>query len=345
MYLHNCRSEKMKKISIVYGGRSTEHDASLKSKETIASSIDKTRFEIDSEVFIDRKGKIFVNSKEYSLGEFVELVKERKDVFFINLLHGNEGEDGSWCGIFDICDGNGSFESVMTSAILMDKAKQSDCVSFSFDNLKCPKTSSIFRNQNKDQLKTLIEKVGTERIIVKPNKMGASHLTEIFESKNVEKISKFLDKIFEFDEQALIQEFIQGDEYTCGVIIKDNKPISLPVIKVKTNTGFLSHTEKHTHGDMDIRLIDDEITKKVQKISEELMTYFYIKGMCRFDFLYKDETFYFLEGNTLPGLSSGSAFPRMLEKAGFDTNDLIDCLVKSFSKQKKDNKYLPYKID
>ena len=117
----------MKQLSIIYGGRSTEHDASVKSYENIKEHLDKNKFNIKNTIYVDRNGKLFFNEKEISFGNLIDNIEKDK-VFLINLLHGTEGEDGSWSGIMDIRDIEGSFESVNTSSILMNKKKQEDIV-------------------------------------------------------------------------------------------------------------------------------------------------------------------------------------------------------------------------
>ena len=88
-------------IGIIYGGRSTEHDASIKSKENFCNNLD-NRFNIVELVFVDRLGNIQLNNKNISFGDLINHVKDNKEIFYINLLHGQEGEDGSWSGVFDI---------------------------------------------------------------------------------------------------------------------------------------------------------------------------------------------------------------------------------------------------
>ena len=167
----------MKQLSIIYGGRSTEHDASVKSYENIKEHLDKNKFNIKNTIYVDRNGKLFFNEKEISFGNLIDNIEKDK-VFLINLLHGTEGEDGSWSGIMDIRDIEGSFESVNTSSILMNKKQQEDIVkSRCSDVLKIPHTICCKYNDDIEQVIKHIECIKTEYVVVKPNNMGASHLT------------------------------------------------------------------------------------------------------------------------------------------------------------------------
>lgn len=331
-------------IGIIYGGRSTEHDASIKSKENFCNNLD-NRFNIVELVFVDRLGNIQLNNKNISFGDLINHVKDNKEIFYINLLHGQEGEDGSWSGVFDIIDGIGSFESVITSSILMNKYYQSCVVNTHFDNLYIPKTFFINKEDSDEKIIESIKSISTEFVIVKPNSMGASHFTEKIKKNDNANLLKLIRKIFEYDDNALIQEFIDGDEYTCGIIELNNNPFPLPIIHVKSNFDFLDHKSKHIHGSTNCDFDDFIFKKNIEDLSCELFKLFNIIGMCRFDFLVGNDKIYFLEGNLIPGFSSESAMPMMLKQANISLSDFMENLVRSYLRKQKNSKYLPYHID
>lgn len=335
----------MKKISIIYGGRSTEHDASLKSIENFLENLNRKEFEIVDLIFIDREGNIFINDVKRSIGELIDKIKTEKETYFLNLLHGQEGEDGSWSGLFDICDATGTFESVNTSSILMNKFQQSACISFAFDEIKVPKTVILNRN-NDYNLKEKINIFNNSEIIVKPNNMGASHFVKRFNNKDIKSIDSQIKKIFEYDDEVLIQEFIEGDEYTCGVINYNDKIKVLPIIHAKPKSDFLNHEVKHTTGNIICDFNDFKEKKQIESISISLFKLFKVVGMCRFDYLItKTGNIYYLEGNLIPGFSKGSAFPMMLKEANISLTEFTIELLKAFEKHTSNNKYLPYNID
>lgn len=335
----------MKNISIIYGGRSTEHDASIKSYENIMENIDLNKFIVKNIIYVDRKGKIFCNNEQVPFGKLVEVFLE-ENTFILNLLHGNEGEDGSWSGLADILDLKGSFESVNTSSILMNKQQQSDIIkSRCSDILKVPHTILCSFNDEKEEFVKKLKNIKTKFVVVKPSNMGASHLTEKIKKDDVESIKRLLEKIYEYDNNALIQEYIQAEEYTCGVVRKENEPYALEVINVHTGEMFLGHKEKHSKGLTEVLFINNELTNKIKEISIELFNIFGVIGMCRFDFLVNNNGIYFLEGNLIPGFSKGSAFPRMLKESGITMNIFLEELIKSFENKKERNKYLKYDIE
>jgi len=335
----------MKNLGIIYGGRSTEHDASLKSKDNFYNNLDREKFNVVELIFIDRDGSIYLNNSLISLGELIDKMKVNKDIFYLNLLHGQEGEDGSWSGIFDICDINGSFETVNTSSVLMNKFQQSAVVAYSFPNLLIPKTQLIKRDDI-DNLDFIINNLECENIIIKPNTMGASHFVKKIKKTDIFEIKETLQKIFEFDREIIIQEFIQGEEYTCGVIKYENDTKSLPIIHVKSNFEFLDHVSKHSHGNTKCDFEYFEKSELLHDLSKQLFKMFNIIGMCRFDYLITDlGEIYYLEGNLIPGFSNGSAFPMMLKEENISLTDFTINFLKAYENSKGINKYLPYNID
>lgn len=335
----------MKKIGIIYGGRSTEHDASLKSKENFLTNLDSDDFEIVDLIFIDRNGSIYLNNKLVSFGGLIDYMKKRSDISYLNLLHGQEGEDGSWCGIFDICDIAGTFESVNTSSILMNKYQQSLLVSNTFSNLVIPK-SYLINDSNKHKLLEMLVEIKTEYIIVKPNSMGASHFAQKLNKKSFKNINNLINQILIYDNEAIIQEFIEGEEYTCGVIDYKGTIMALPIIHVKSKFDFLDHVSKHKTGNTicDFNFFKQKL--ELEKLSIELFKFFNVIGMCRFDFIITgDDKIYYLEGNLIPGFSNESAFPMMLKEEKISLTDFTKSLFSAYEKRKKRNKYLPYDID
>jgi len=335
----------MKKISIIYGGRSTEHDASIKSMETFNNNLDRDKFTIMDMVFIDRCGEIFLNDKKITFGILIDYIKNNNDAFYLNLLHGQEGEDGSWSGLFDICNCKGTFESVNTSSILMNKYEQSTVVKDSFNDLLIPKTILLKRGVEYN-FEIELAKINSKYILVKPNTMGASHFVEKIESVKIDKIIKLVNKIFKYDKNVLIQEFIDGDEYTCGVIAYNDSILALPIIHVKSNHDFLDHYSKHKKGNAicDFNYFNEKVL--IEEYSKKMFCIFNIIGMCRFDYIINaNGQIYYLEGNLIPGFSDDSAFPMMLKEANITLTQFMLSLFDVYVKEPVNNKFLPYEID
>ena len=329
----------MKKLGLMYGGRSTEHDGSLKTKRGVMEMLNQDIYQIVDIIYTDREGNIFLNELASTLGAVIDHIKRNTDVFYLNLMPGNEGEDGSWSGVFDICDGRGSFESVNTSSILMNKYQQ-NCVAVTMlpDMVLCPASAFITRGAQPDTINKIIDSFSSE-VIIKPNNLGSSHFIDIFTPSEKTKINEFLVKLFEFDQTALIQEFIEGDNYSCGVITSKDGLKALPVVFQQIEERYMSQAIKFV-GAWPKVITYNSIAERIQKQSVILAKLFNVTGMCRFDFITKGDNIYYLEGNIVPSLASGGSFYYMLKAADIDFNDFLADMIYAFENRIKNNKLL-----
>ena len=103
----------------------------------------------------------------------------------------------------------------------------------------------------------------------------------------------------------------------------------------------MSHDVKFG-GDWDKVVVDDLLTKRIQELSVEIAGVFNIVGMCRFDFIVKNDKIYYLEGNLVPSLASTGSFNYMLKAAGIDFNDFVADIIYSFEQRQNSNKLLVY---
>jgi len=334
----------MRKIGLIYGGRSTEHDGSVETKKGVMAGVNQEIYPIVDLIFIDRDNKVFLNEKEISLGTLIDRIKSNQDVFYFNLMPGNEGEDGAWSGLFEICDGVGSFESVNTASILMNKYQQSEVATILLPEIAlCPKSALIQRHASAEKIDKIIDGFDTE-IIVKPNNMGSSHFMDTFMPSEKARIKEFLVKLFEYDSAAIVQEFIEGDNYSCGVYRGESGQKALPVLYQKIGDRFMSHAVKFG-GPWDKVVVDHDIAKRIQNLSLKLAEIFDVTGMCRFDYVVKGDKIYFLEGNLVPSLAPSGSFNYMLKAAGVDFNDFVRDIIYSFDNKIKNNKLLVYNAE
>ena len=334
----------MRKIGLIYGGRSTEHDGSLETKKGVMAAVNQELYPVVDLVFIDRENNVFLNDKEITLGTLVDRIKSNQDVFYFNLMPGNEGEDGAWSGLFEICDGVGSFESVNTASILMNKYQQSEIATILLPEIACcPKSAFLQRHASAEKIEQVIGSFDTE-IIIKPNNMGSSHFMDTFMPSEIARIKEFLVKLFEYDSAAIVQEFIEGDNYSCGVYRGESGQKALPVIYQKIGARYMSHAVKFG-GPWDKVIVEHDLAKRIQELSLKLAEIFDVFGMCRFDYVARNDTIYFLEGNLVPSLAPGGSFNYMLRAGGVDFNDFIRDMIYSCENKVKNNKLLIYNAE
>lgn len=346
---------------ILFGGRSTEHDASTHSFYAlyeVISENDKHLKQFNGAVFIGREGTPYFWSagslhkgypSDFKTGvpmpwpEVISMAAANQ-FFVFNLLHGNEGEDGNIQGLAKITGLRGSFGSVFAASFTMSKWTQNFSIAhLSYNKVQSPKTYIINRFTTTEEIAEILAGLNAS-VVVKPNSLGASLFTEKFETGKKDEVLKAVKQALLYDGQVLLQQFIKGEEYTCGCIEENGEIISLPIIRAHTAAQFLGHKEKHKRGLVEVEFIDDEniLGKRISAISALLFKQIGLSNMARFDYIYHRETdiIYYLECNSIPGLGHGSAFPQMLVNSGRNLIILLDnCLANYNNTQSILNQY------
>lgn len=347
-------------LALLIGGRSTEHDASLHSYRHVLTEVsaEPDRHEVVAVVHIGRLGgaRVFrrapwpVDEADLVVGPEIPTIDAVRylaecGAFVFSLLHGTEGEDGCWQGVAEVFGLRGSFGPVLGSALGMDKSLQSVVAASAVTDLRCPPVTVVRRSDVATGVDRALAELGDRAVVVKPNRMGASLLTEKLTDWDGADLLKAVAAIHEFDDEALVQEFVRGEEYSCGVVEELGEPVALPVLRIETGRDFFGHVEKHRHGLSSVRVETSVVARRVQRVSELLFRELKLFGWSRFDFIVSGGELHFLETNTIPGLMSGSLFPAMLRAGGRSISDLIDACVDAADGQLAVSKHLAYRIE
>jgi D-alanine-D-alanine ligase len=319
------------KISIIFGGKSPEHPASLESFRYVLSTLESEQHDLTLQniIYLDRENiasirrykkgtsseKYIQHKKPLTFIEAIQLLMHEQ-AFIINLLHGNYGEDGHIQGVAKYAGLKGTFGDVLPSSLAMSKFHMGKYVAGAHSALKLPKTIPIVEEKIKDAPQIINNNFRDQKIVVKPNSLGASLFTELHIIKRTmaHGIQKNLQDIFEYDRLALAQEYIEGMEYSIGCIRYFGKTVTLPPVLIETDRQFFGHSEKHEAGNVREIIIEktDPTTECLRKVSEEIFEIAGFENMCRFDYIVSPNgECYFLEANPIPGLMQNSIFPRM----------------------------------
>ncbi|NCN82852.1 MAG: ATP-grasp domain-containing protein [Candidatus Pacebacteria bacterium] len=355
-----------KTLVILFGGVSSEHDASKKSFEYVLSRLTQKKitahFHDIQVAYIARDGAVLFSNfvvgqtaAQYSRG--AEKISRSEllfrltnpDIFAFSLLHGQHGEDGCVQGAAEFLEIAGSFGTVLSASLAMSKSHCNTFVSGLSSEATIPRSQVVQSEQE------IVEAIAAwhpeEKIVIKPNSLGASILTELHTvGKNDTKIAQLLKDILAFDSVALMQEFIEGDEYSCGCLEENGVVTALPVVKVITEQHFFGHSEKHTLGKNEERIIapenENRVENKIRRLSEQLFRQVGVRHMARFDFRVTPEgKLYFLEINPLPGMMENSLFPKMLRAASKNIEDVILLSYKNQQSTGKKTIEFRYHID
>ncbi|MDA1079280.1 MAG: ATP-grasp domain-containing protein [bacterium] len=335
---------KKQSLAIVFGGVSSEHDASKKSFEHVLSRLTQKKIQQqfqDIQIFyIARDGGVLLNPflpnnspESYSrTGERISrstlLSQLAEDAIYVfSLLHGQHGEDGCIQGAAAFLDIKGSFGSVLSASLAMSKLHCNTFVAGLGTEAQIPR-SVVVRSESEIAKALAFWKSG-EKVVIKPSSLGASIMTELHTiGDDNQKATDLIAQILSYDSAALLQEFIPGDEYSCGCLEENGMVSALPVIKVITQQQFFGHAEKHTLGKNEEWVIDPEseslVETRVRRLSEQLFQHVGVRHFARFDFRVNPEgAIYFLEINPLPGMMEHSLFPKMLRAAGKNIEDVV----------------------
>lgn len=341
------------KVLLLYGGRSGEHEISLRSAASVMANLSTDLFEI-LPVGMDKKGCFFVNDYhellQYKSSLPVVTPKSRPlesiyangrlsieaDVVF-PVVHGPLYEDGCLQGLLDLAGVAYVGCGVLSSAIGMDKDIARRLVSMSHVKaaryrLLCGQASAL---QTEQLCREVIAEFGFP-LFVKPSKMGSS--VGIHKAQTFEELTFGIADARRYDDEILVEEFIVGREIELSVLENSaaNEPplVSLPgEIVVRHPDGFYSYKAKYLESEATDLVVpaalDDALIYRLQDTAKEIFTLLKCRGMARIDFFVNDifGDIYFNEINTLPGFTSISMYPRMWEASGLPYRDLLERLI------------------
>ena len=308
-----------KKISIVFGGPSSEYEVSLSSTKSILKYINWDKYN-PYLFYISKKGKAKLYKAKDTL--VIPKISELKDLFTevkklkgmdMNLiaLHGEFGEDGIFQSILQFLDIPFTGCRSDSSALCMDKYRSGLLVEKEID-VKIPKTE-IYR------LGEIINNYKySKKICIKPNTLGSSVGVYLVQSKqDFDNAIRQLKKDYSLHTYFIIQDLIDENiELSCGCLQKkDGEYIKLPPIEIiPQSSKFFDYTAKYTKGaSIEItppKNVSKEISDKISQIAVGIHSLLGCTLYSRSDFLIKDGDIYYLETNTLPGLTSTSLLPQ-----------------------------------
>lgn len=333
----------MKKINVVvlFGGKSAEHEVSLRSAKNIIEAMDKTKYNpilvgIDKEgKWLSQKNSIKMLGENHNVmigdkqkGEIVNFynpeTKERIDVVF-PILHGPFGEDGTVQGLLKLLGVPFVGSGVLGSAVGMDK----DVMKRLLKEAGVPIGKFlVFKADEKISFKKVVDTLGLP-FFIKPANLGSS--VGVHKVKSKKDFERALEDAFKYDRKILAEEFIEGREIECSVL-GNEKPIASVPGEVTATHEFYSYEAKYLDEKGAVLQIPAKISgvikKKIQKLAIQTFNVLCCEGFGRVDFfLKKNGDVLVNEINTIPGFTSISMYPKLWEASGIKYSDLIDKLI------------------
>ncbi|OPX44837.1 D-alanine--D-alanine ligase [Ruminiclostridium hungatei] len=356
-----------KRVAVIFGGQSSEHEVSRVSAQSVIENIDKSKYDVIM-IGITKEGQWLTYegpAQKIGSGEWQALAeaaligggdsgtvsggstdllvkntaksiisegsKQPVDVVF-PVLHGCNGEDGTIQGLFELAGIPYVGCGVLGSAVGMDKAY----TKIIFEKEGLPQGNYLVFNRKQISYRTqeVVEEIEgrlTYPCFVKPSNAGSS--VGVNKASNREELIRALEIAAKNDRRILVEEFIDGREIECAVLGND-EPIASAVGEVVPCNDFYDYEAKYQVGDDSKGIIPAEglPAETVQKIREYAVRAFKCldcAGLSRVDFFVHKTTgaVYINEINTLPGFTQISMYPKLWAASGIEYSQLIDRLI------------------
>ncbi|HEY0355993.1 MAG TPA: D-alanine--D-alanine ligase [Flavisolibacter sp.] len=319
-----------KKIALVTGGFSGEAVISYRSANTIYNHLDKEKYEV-YKIDVNNDGWFYENEKgiksEVDKNDFSIQVQGKKtkfDVVFIG-MHGTPGEDGKLQGYFDLMGLPYTSCNAASSALTFNKRYTVAVAAMA--GIPVAKSVHLFKHTpyNADEILSALQLP----YFVKPNNGGSSiGMSKVSQGTQ---LIEALEKAFREDDQVLVEEMIQGREFTVGVFKYRNEITVLPITEVSSHKEFFDFEAKYGGKSTETTPADitEEWKSKLEASARKIYEVFNCSGVIRIDFIYNENQGrpYMLEINTIPGQSDASVIPQQVREKGWDLKDFYSKLV------------------
>jgi len=289
-------------IVVILGGHSKEREISLQSGDAIYQSLKKQQFNVD---LFDPKCDNYQILHKY-------------DLAFI-MLHGKDGEDGKIQALLELFSVSYIGSDVLASATCLNKARTKEILFFY--GIKTPKFTLLKKKEIDDKSLVNIVKYIGKKMFIKPNQEGSSIGIRYVET--IEALKAGLTEAFTYDDDVLIEEYIEGREYSVPIVGKS----VLPAIEIQVQNGFYDYVAKYFAKDTQYYCPTTLSPVELDRLNQIAWSIFDILGcrdLGRVDFILDSHNeWYFLEVNTIPGMTSTSLLPKSAKVLGLSFDDLV----------------------
>lgn len=311
-------------IALVYGGDSSEWEISVMSGRNVASALDPEKYDIHG--ILLRGSDWSCDGIQMDKTDF-SYVRDGVKVTFdaaLIMIHGTPGENGILQGYFEMIGMPYTTCSSYVSVLTFDKFA---CKTFMRD-LNIPLAKDVYLRRG-DSFDTgeIVSHLGLP-IFVKPSDGGSSFgVTKV---KREEELREAIACAFTEGETVLLEEFIGGRELTQGVYFDGAEIIPLPVTEIISHNEFFDYDAKYNGKSDEVcpASIPSDVETTIRSYTTRIYHHFGCKGLVRVDYIMQpDGTIYFLEINTVPGMTKMSLVPAQIAAAGRKLSDVLDSIL------------------
>ena len=298
------------KIAVLCGGMSSEREVSLRSGKNCLGALHRLGYKNAELVDVTPNVAKDLEGFEYAY----------------NTLHGKYGEDGCIQGILEILKIPYTGCGVMASAICMNKEYTKRILSTCKE---IPLIKSVFVRKGED-VKEAVKGLQFP-LITKPVSEGSSFgMTKV---NKIEELETAYNEAIKYNDDVLIEEFIDGFFVTVGVLEKDGKAFATEILEIRTKTEWYDFDAKYTKGLSEFIVpatgLSKDATELVKDLAVKAHTTAGCSGVSRVDFMIRDDKPYFLEINTNPGMTDTSDLPAQAKVCGIDYDNLVQLILNS----------------
>ena len=338
----------MKNIAVIYGSDSSEWEISVRSGEFTASQIDAEIYDVyeifarfgnwslrayrkagQERVLVPEEERPSVDKTDFSV--VLDGEKIRFEYAYI-MQHGNPGENGLMQGYLEMLGIPHSGCNAFVSAITFDKFS---CKAYlkDVDFVRCADDMFIRKGDALEGLAQIaVTKLGLP-MFVKPTDGGSSFgVTKV---KTIEDFDKAVEYAFAEGDMVLAEAAVTGRELTCAVYNDGNENVALPVIEIIPENEYFDYEAKYLGKSREVcpAEIPEALRDEIQSVSKRIYAQLGCSGVVRVDYIASEDGLYFLEVNTIPGMTSASLVPQMVAAAGMRMTDFLGTIIRnSFSK-------------
>lgn len=322
------------RVAVVYGGRSGEHEISLRSAKSVIEALDPERYVVLHYV-ISKEGKWSPKPIQPEPGANAHI-----DVVF-PILHGTFGEDGTMQGLFELADLPYVGPGVFASAAAMDK----DAMKRLCEGHNLPVVEYVTLQAPDLDPAEACGKLSFP-MFVKPANLGSS--VGISKVRTCEELKAAIALAAQFDRKVIVERGIEGRELECAVLGNAEPVASLPS-EIIPSKEFYDYEDKYLLDKAQCIVpadLPEEVTAELRRIAVNAYKAVQCEGMARVDFLLEAATnkLFINEINTIPGFTSISMFPKMWEHSGLPMPKLVDRLIELAIDRQEAKKKLRYSL-
>ena len=340
----------MRKVCVIFGGRSGEHEVSVTSAESVVNSLDRSKYSVRTMAitrtgkwigeitpaeyrakFLDGSRRLDADARASLPSELLDTetrFEDREIVFPV--LHGPFGEDGTIQGLLEMLDVPYVGSGVLGSAVAMDKAlTKYVCLAYGIPVVEFEDITRFMWKDNHEPITEFLSKKVGFPCFVKPANLGSS--IGITKVPDAESLADAMEEAFLYDMKVIVERAVECREIECSVLGNYHPEASIAGEIVPCNE-FYDYNAKYLDDRSELIIpakLDVEQVEQLQQLAVTAFVALNCFGMARADFFLDKETdeFFLNELNTIPGFTSISMYPKLWEASGLPYPELLDQLV------------------